>query len=97
MRPLPSKFLAAMIAVPPLPGSPRYRGDDKNIIQQALSDLTYFRGAGVDALVLENSHDLPYIKPPLPENAIRLMTRIAQEARNKFDRPIGPSEALALP
>ena len=40
-------------------------GDDARIIAQALSDVAHYRAAGVDALVLENSHDLPYIKPPL--------------------------------
>src|SRR5262249_51507391 len=45
--------------------------------------------AEVDALVLENSHDLPYIKPPLPARAVDLMTRIAKEIRRRFERPIG--------
>ena len=59
MRTLPDKFLGAMIAVLPLPGAPRYGGDDRRIIEQALSDLTRYAQAGVDAIVLENSHDLP--------------------------------------
>ena len=39
MHSLPGKFLDAMIAVLPLPGAPRYGGNDKQIIAQALSDL----------------------------------------------------------
>src|SRR5204862_7720124 len=66
MPALPDKFLAAMIAVLPLPGSPRYAGDDDQILAQALSDLEHYKQAGADAIVLENSHHLPYVKPPPP-------------------------------
>jgi uncharacterized protein len=89
MRQLPDKFLAAMIAVLPLPGAPRYAGNQKQIIDHALSDLNLYRAAGVDAVVLENSHDLPYIKPPLPGPAVTLMTRIAREVRKHFSGPVG--------
>ena len=89
MRILPDKFLAAMIAVLPLPGAPRYDGNDDRILAQALSDLAHYNEAGVDAIVLENSHDLPYIKPPLPAAAVELMKRIAREVRNRFTGPIG--------
>jgi uncharacterized protein len=89
MRTLPDKFLGAMIAVLPLPGAPRYGGDDERIVTQALSDLRHYLEAGVDAIVLENSHDLPYVKPPLPARAIEVMKRVATEARSMFAGPIG--------
>jgi membrane complex biogenesis BtpA family protein len=89
MPALPDKFLAAMIAVLPLPGSPRYAGDDDQILAQALSDLEHYKQAGADAIVLENSHDLPYVKPPLPKPAIDLMKRIAREVRARFQGRIG--------
>jgi membrane complex biogenesis BtpA family protein len=89
LRTLPDKFLAAMIAILPLPGAPRYASEDERILAQALADLDHYRGAGADAIVLENSHDLPYIKPPLPGAAIKLMERIAREVRAHFTGPIG--------
>ena len=89
MRPFPEKFLAAMIAVQPLPGSPRFAGDQKEILNSALSDLRHYLNAGVDAIVLENSHDLPYIKPPLPEAAVLLMKLLGREVRKSFPGPIG--------
>jgi membrane complex biogenesis BtpA family protein len=88
-RMLPPKFLAAMIAVLPLPGSPLYNGDDQKVIDQALADLEVYKKAGVDSVLLENDHDLPYIQPPLDEKGITLMTRIARAARERFDGPIG--------
>jgi membrane complex biogenesis BtpA family protein len=89
MRTLPDKFLGAMIALLPLPGAPRYGGNDKQIIVQALSDLRQYAKAGVDAIVLENSHDLPYIKPPLPAKAVVVMKQVAVEVRRRFAGPIG--------
>jgi membrane complex biogenesis BtpA family protein len=89
MRILPPKFLAAMIAVLPLPGSPLYDRDDQRVIDQALSDLEVYKEAGVDSILLENDHDLPYIQPPLDERGVALMTRIAREARKRFEGPLG--------
>jgi membrane complex biogenesis BtpA family protein len=89
MRALPPKFIAAMIAVRALPGSPRYDGDNRRIIRNAIDDLEKYEAAGVDSVILENDHDLPYIQPPICEDAIRVMTRVAREVRKRFDKPIG--------
>jgi uncharacterized protein len=88
-RTLPPKFLAAMIAVLPLPGSPLYDGNDGKVMDQALSDLEVYKNAGVDSILFENDHDLPYIQPPLDEKGVALMTEIVKEARKRFDGPIG--------
>lgn len=88
-RTLPPKFLAAMIAVLPLPGSPLYAGDDQVIIDLALADLEVYKTAGVDSIIFENDHDLPYIQPPLDEQGVALMTKIVKAARERFDGPIG--------
>ena len=89
VRVLPPKFLAAMIAVLPLPGSPLYDGDDQRVIDQALADLEVYKAAEVDSILFENDHDLPYIQPPLDEGCIALMTKIVKEARGRFEGPIG--------
>src|SRR6516162_7638833 len=78
-----------MIALRPLPGAPLYDGDQARIIEQALTDLDHYAAASVDAIILENSHDLPYIKPPLPTAAVALVKRIAREVRRRFPGPIG--------
>jgi membrane complex biogenesis BtpA family protein len=56
---------------------------------QALSDLDHYQEAGADVILMENSHDLPYIKPPLPAPAVELMANIAREIRSRFEGPIG--------
>ncbi len=89
MRVLPEKFLAAMIAIPPLPGAPRYEGNNRSILESVRSDLQHYKNVGADALILENSHDLPYIKPPLPPDALSLTSEIAAMVRAEFAGPIG--------
>jgi membrane complex biogenesis BtpA family protein len=89
MRLLPKKCLAAMIALKPLPGAPLYRGSTSEIVKAALGDLRCYLKAGVDSLILENSHDLPYVKPPLPKKAMQLLNEIAREVRSAFSGPIG--------
>ena len=78
-----------MIAIRPLPGSPAYDKDDARIIEQAESDLRHYQAAGADVIILENSHDVPYVRPPLPAAAVRMLQRVAGEVRRRFDGPIG--------
>jgi uncharacterized protein len=89
IRVLPPKFLAAMVAVLPLPGSPLYDSNDQRVIDQALADLVVYQNAAVDSVIFENDHDLPYIQPPLDKKGIALMTRIVKAAREQFEGPIG--------
>ena len=58
-------------------------------MDHALADLDVYKRAGVDSILFENDHDLPYIQPPLDENGVALMTSIAKAARERFEGPIG--------
>lgn len=89
MRELPNKFLAAMIAVRALPGSPLYEGNNEYVIKQALTDLKLYKKVGVDSIVLENDFDLPYSKDPIPPKAIQLITKLSKEIRKNFKGSIG--------
>ncbi len=89
MRKLKPKSLIAMIALRALPGSPLYDGDDQKIIDQALDDLTHYKKANVDSIAIENDGDLPYMKPPLNEDAFNLTLEICKEIRKRFEKPIG--------
>ena len=85
MRSLPDKALIAMIALRPLPGSPLYDGDDRRVIDQAMSDLAHYKAAGVDAVLLENDHDLPFVKGPLPARALELIETINGDPHTVVD------------
>lgn len=88
-REIPAKCLAAMIAVDPLPGSPLFEGSVERLVERAMSDLEVYSGGGVDSVLLENSFDLPYIKSPLPDEALEAMTKVAKAVRSRFRGPVG--------
>lgn len=85
----PDKSLIAMIGLMPLPGSPGYGGSEQAIIERALQDADTYKQADVDALLIENSGDLPYEKPPLPDKAAELVRHIARLVRMRFSKPVG--------
>jgi len=89
VRPLTSKALIAMIGLKPLPGSPGYDGSEQAIIERALADLELYAAAGADAILIENSGDLPYIKPPLDDRALGLVADLAAMIRSRYAGPIG--------
>ena len=88
-RSLASKSLIAMIGLKPLPGSPGYGGSESAIIEQALADLQVYADAGVDALLIENSGDVPYIKPPLDVVDVELVRHVCSLVRMRFNGPVG--------
>jgi predicted TIM-barrel enzyme len=75
---LPDKFVAGVIALQPLPGAPRYAGNDAAILAGALADAEVYGTAGVDSVLLESDHHLPYLRDPLPDKARVLLTEIAR-------------------
>lgn len=88
---LPAKSLVAVIAVPALPGTPGYDevGGTEKLVETALSDLAHYRRVGVEAILLENSWDVPYVKPPLADAAVAAMLQVAREVRAAWSGPLG--------
>jgi len=89
MRQIPDKYLGAMIAIKPLPGSPKYGGSVNEIVDMALKDLEQYKLNDVDVIVLENDNDVPYIKPPLAEETLLAIEEVSKAVRKKFNKPIG--------
>ena len=89
MNELPDKALIAMIALRALPGAPLYDGDDQRIVDAALADLSEYKRAGVDAVLLENDFDLPYAKGPMPERAVEVATIVCKAVREQWSGPMG--------
>jgi membrane complex biogenesis BtpA family protein len=85
----PDSSLIAMIGLMPLPDSPGYGGSEEAVVNRALEDCEIYSRAGVDALLIENSGDLPYVKPPLSDQAVQLVEHISRLIRMRFKKPIG--------
>ncbi len=69
-----------MIHVRPLPGAPRHAGGLEPIIAQALAEADTYRACGIHALMVENMHDVPYVRRPGPE-ITAAMAAIAREVK----------------
>ncbi|KAH8297765.1 hypothetical protein KR054_008914 [Drosophila jambulina] len=71
-----------MIHVDALPGTPRYTGNWKQTIEKAIYEANLYKKHQLDAVLIENMHDIPYIPERLlgPE-IVACMTRLGQAVR----------------
>ena len=79
----------AMIHLRATPGSPAFDGNIEAIFQQAWKEARIFQDAGVDALLLENMHDTPYLKRLVGPEVISLMSIIAYQIKQQTALPCG--------
>ncbi|MCB9650884.1 MAG: hypothetical protein H6730_30475 [Deltaproteobacteria bacterium] len=80
--------LVGMVHLGPLPGSPRWQGDLRRILDAAMLDAERLLTAGFDALIVENMGDLPYLKGAVPPETVAAMT-LATERVVRLGRPVG--------
>ncbi len=73
--------LIAMIHLKALPGTPAYAGNVRAIIKQAAHEAKLLDGLGVDALLIENMHDTPYLNRQVGPEINSTMTAAALAVR----------------
>lgn len=84
------KAVIGVVHLPPLPGSPRYNGDDmSSIIERALRDARTLRDGEVDGVIIENFWDVPYRRGSVDPSTVASMTIIAKEISREIGVPIG--------
>ncbi|MBB48153.1 MAG: hypothetical protein CMJ33_06350 [Phycisphaerae bacterium] len=83
------RALVGMIHVPALPGTPRSDSSLDEIIARTTADAEILIQSGFDALIIENMHDLPYLKREVGPEIIASMTVVAKTLRQMTDRPLG--------
>lgn len=76
--------LIGCIHVLPLPGSARYAGSIKHILQSALADARAYVEGGVDAIIIENMHDLPYLNGYVDPETTAAMAMVAHAVRQEI-------------
>ena len=62
-----NKDLVAMIHVPALPGTPGNNLGTQEILDQVLGEAKLYQDAGINTVMIENMHDVPYLKHIGPE------------------------------
>lgn len=77
------------VHVLPLPGAPGYKGNMPAIINAAVEDVRNYVAGGVDAVIIENMHDLPYMRGSVDPETTAAMAAVASAVREKCSLPIG--------
>ena len=83
------KWIIGMVHVNALPGTPAHSKPIQSIINIAIEEAMKLQNAGVDAILIENMHDVPYLKKNVGPEVVACMTAIAVELRKRIHLPIG--------
>jgi membrane complex biogenesis BtpA family protein len=73
-----------MIHLHPLPGSPGWRGDMESVITAALADTEALAGGGLNAVMIENYHDVPFFPGRVPAETVAAITVLVQVVGTEF-------------
>jgi len=83
------KPIIGMIHVQALPGTPRHELESSQIIEEALKEARVYKKGGIDAIMIENMHDIPYIKKGVGHEVSSLMCLIAYLIKQETNLPVG--------
>lgn len=81
--------LIAMIHVGALPGTPENVEPFKDTVARAKAEASILKGSGIDAIMIENMHDRPYMKATVGPEVVAAMTILAHEVKSVCDLPCG--------
>jgi len=82
------KPVVGVIHVGALPGTPRSSQTVAELVASARREAKVYRESGVDGLIIENMHDVPYLRGEVGPEIVAAMTAIGGEVK---------SESAALP
>jgi len=81
--------IIGMIHLQALPGTPASQYSMDQIIEKSLTDAAIYHMAGVDGLMIENMHDVPYLNREVGHEITAAMSVIAKEIKREIDLPCG--------
>ena len=83
------KAIIGMVHVAALPGTPRSFMNVKEISEQAIKEAKILMENGVDCIMIENMHDIPYVAGEASPEITAAMTAIACSLRENINLPMG--------
>ncbi len=83
------KMIIGMVHVQALPGTPKHKYPLSKIISQAVQEAKLYEQNGLDAIILENMHDVPYLNKKVGPEITASMTAIAAEVKKNISIPCG--------
>jgi membrane complex biogenesis BtpA family protein len=84
-----SKPVIGVIHVGALPGTPRESRSVAELVTQANDEARVYRECGVDGVIIENMHDVPYLKGEVGPEIVAAMTAIGVEVKAECGLPVG--------
>ena len=83
------KSVIGVIHVGALPGTPRSSHTVAELVTSARDEARIYRECGVDGVIIENMHDVPYLRGEVGPEIVAAMTAIGVEVKNECRRPTG--------
>ena len=83
------KPVIGVIHVAALPGTPDYGGSNAAIIDLAVEEARIYQRAGIDSLMIENMHDLPYLRREVGPEITSIMAVIGYAVKKETGLPLG--------
>jgi len=80
---LNSKLVIGMVHVDALPGTPKYGGNVNQIINNAVKEAVIYKSAGINGIMIENMHDVPYLNNSAGPEITSTMAIIAYEIKRE--------------
>jgi len=84
-----SKPVIGVIHVGALPGAPRSSQTVSELVMSARQEAKLYRECGVDGVMIENMHDVPYLRGEVGPEIVAAMTAIAIEVKRECGLPAG--------
>ena len=83
------KSVIGVIHVGALPGTPRSSCTVSELVMSARDEARIYRECGVDGVIIENMHDVPYLRGEVGPEVVAAMTAIGVEVKNECRLPTG--------
>ncbi len=84
-----SKPVIGVIHVGALPGTPRSSQSVSELVTSATEEAKLYRECGVDGVIIENMHDVPYLRSEVGPEIVAAMTAIGIEVKRECRLPVG--------
>ena len=83
------KPVIGVIHVGALPGTPRSSQTIAELVASAREEAKIYRECGVDGLIIENMHDVPYLRGEVGPEIVAAMTAIGTVVKSECRLPVG--------
>src|SRR5689334_19030569 len=84
-----AKPIIGVIHAGALPGTPANHQSVAELVKSAANEATLYRDGGVDGIIIENMHDVPYLRGAVGPEIVAAMTIIGQVVKSESRLPVG--------